>query len=62
MQDDKRYIMLELTAAEAEAVKDAAAAHISYLDNLELNVGRNCFRTKKRILAYVIETIETATE
>lgn len=54
--------MLELTAAEAEAVKDAAAAHISYLDNLELNVGRNCFRTKKKILAYVIETIETATE
>lgn len=54
--------MLELTAAEAEAVKDAAAAHISYLGNLERMVGQKCFRNKKKMLAYVIETIETATE
>lgn len=62
MPDDKKYIMLELTAAEAEAVKDAAAAHISYLGNLERMVGQKCFRNKKKMLAYVIETIETATE
>lgn len=61
MSARNRYIMLELTPEEAEAVKDAVVERIGRLRDLEMAAGAECFSARKKMLGYVIEAIDAAT-
>lgn len=57
MIEDNRYIMLELTPKEAEAVKDAVTERLGRLSDLELACGMECFSGRKAMLKYVLESL-----
>lgn len=57
MLEDNRYIMLELTPEEAEAVKDAVMERLGRLSDLEQAAGMECLSRHKAMLKYVLESL-----
>lgn len=60
MPNKKIIITLELTEAQAGALKNAAAERIRRLADLEIIVGHECFELDRKRLADVIEGIDDA--